>query len=31
MEVIHSIFFPLFVPDYNTIFSTVKARVLKIC
>jgi len=30
MEVIHSIFVPLFDYDYITSFSTVKSRVLKI-
>ena len=30
MEVIHSIFVPLFDYDYSTLFSTVKGRVLKI-
>ena len=30
MEVIYSIFVPLFDYDYSTIFSTVKSRVLKI-
>ena len=30
MEVIHSISVPLFDYDYSTIFSTIKARVLKI-
>ncbi len=31
MEVIYSIFVPLFDYDYSTVFSTVKPRVLKIC
>ena len=30
MEVIYSVFVPLFDYDYITIFSTVKSRVLKI-
>ena len=31
MEVIYSIFVPLFDYDYSTVFSTVKPRVLKLC
>ena len=31
MEVIYSIFFPLFDYDYITVFSTVKPRVLNVC
>ena len=31
MEVIHSIFVPLFSYYYSTTFSTVKVRVLKVC
>ena len=31
MEVIHSIFVPLFDYYYSTAFSTVKRRVLKVC